>query len=443
MFRLGKILFLLISVMMINGCKKDPKIENSVLSASQSLGFNCGRVSFLDTISVTLNSPSKISASISGSNNIYVATPGSTSLEIVKMDCDANFIWKKNYNYGSEKVVSVSALGKYDDFYVLTATDNFTLSNGVDTVKAWVSYSENNSSTTINCDRGVSAYNFNPKFITDQSVITLPNYSRLYKYDGSGNLQWQKNLNGNYYDNYNSAGLSADTSNNVYVLTAEKKTYAPFEVFTFTTSPYPSYAVPLDSNGFTITKIDPYGNQVSSKSINKVYANYAGIFNPALSVSANQVNVICDRDVYVFDMSLGSFIKTSPVSNNCVNKIMFPLNNPSIPNTVFHLSYYDGLNTTLLFETWNGASKVNSTIYSDQANIVGLPCMDNNNNIYFARPYFIEKYNAYGNKLYHKSIPISPFTITCLASKLDQVFMIDYESSGRLYIVKPDVNGNF
>lgn len=439
MTKFGKILCLLIAITVINGCKKDPKIEGPQVYSPSAGGFNCGRNSFLDTIFVSLGSPSKISSSISGSNNIYVATPGSSTLELVKMDCDANFIWKKNYNYGTEKVVSVSALGKYDDFYVLTSTDNFTVSYGVDTVKAWVSKAEVTSSTTINCDRGVMAYQFIPNFITDQSVVTLPNYSRLYKYDGAGNLQWQKNLSGNFYNN---DGLSADSSNNIYILTVERKTYAPSEVFTFTPGIYPYYAMPLDSNGFTVTKIDPSGNQISSKTINKVYCNYAGIFNPGLSISADHVNVICDRDVYTFDMNLGYSVKVSPVSVNCVNKLMAPLNNAYVAVSVFHIRTYDGINTLYFTETFNGATKLITNLYSDQTNINMEPCMDNNRNIYFARGGFIEKYDLYGTKLYHKTLPISPLAITCLTSKLDQVYMIDYESSGRLYIVKPDVNGN-
>ena len=77
-----------------------------------------------------------------------------------------------------------SDLGKFDDFYVLTATENFTTTGGIDTVKAWVSYSENVSPNTINCDRSNLAYGFNPKFITDEAIIPLTNYSKLYKYDG-------------------------------------------------------------------------------------------------------------------------------------------------------------------------------------------------------------------------------------------------------------------
>ncbi len=440
MLRLGKILCLLAVLMILNGCKKDPKIEEAVIVNSQAPAFNCGRPSFIDTVLVTLAGPPKITSSISGINNLYVATPGASTLEIVKMDCDANFIWKKNFYYGSEKVVSVSALGKYDDFYVLTATDNFTVSGGVDTVKAWVSYAEVTNSTTINCDRSVFAYVFNPKLVTDQSITALPNYSRLYKYDGAGNLQWQKNLTGNFYNNI---GLSADTNSNIYVLTAERKTYAPHEVFTFTPSTYPMYDMPLDSNGFTITKIDPFGNQVSSKTVNKVYAYNAGDFNPAISVSANHVNVICSRDVYVFDMNLGYYIKTSPVSANCVNKAIMPLNNPYVPNSLFHLGVNDGISTTYLFETWNGANKLNSSVYSDQTNLAGLPSMDSDGNIYFARAGYIEKFDPNGYKIYHSALLIPPFTITCLATKLDQVYFFDYESSGKLYVVKPNANGNY
>ncbi len=429
---------LLFIVLIFSYCKKDPEILT--ISNTKTSNLNCGRSSFLDTISVTLNNPTKICSSISGSNSIYVATPGITTLEVVKMDCDANFNWKKNYSYGTEKVVYVSALGKYDDFYVLTATDNFTVSGGIDTVKAWVSYGENFSPTTINCDRSSFAYVFNPKFITDQSIVALPNYSKLYKYDGAGNLQWQKNLNGNYYDN---RGLSADSNNNIYVLTAERKTFTPFEVFTFTTSVYPSYAMPLDSNGFTVTKIDAFGNQVSSKTVNQIYAPYAGDFNPALSISSKNVNVICDRDVFVFDLNVSNYNKISPVSANCVNKKMVPLNNSHVASSSFHLSSYDGLNTTYLFETYNGTNKLSTNVYSDQMNINLEPCMDDNNNIYFARASFIEKFDSYGMKLYHKALPISPFTITCLTSKMDQVFYFDYESTGRLYVVKLDANGNY
>lgn len=440
MLKFGNIFYLYVLIALISGCKKDPKFNEDPYSNIQISDFNCGRINFSDTLLVSLGNPDKITSSISGSNNIYVATPGTSNLEMVKMNCDANFIWKKNYNYGTEKVVSVSALGKYDDFYVLTSTDNFTVSNGVDTVKAWVSFAEVTSSTTINCDRGVLAYNYIPNFITEQSIVALSNYSRLYKYDGSGNLQWQKNLKGNYYNN---EGLCADSSNNIYVLTAERKTFTPFEVFTFTTNAYPSFAMPLDSNGFTVTKIDPFGNQVSSKTINKVYSWRAGSFNPALSVSANQVNVICDREVYVFNLSLGYYAKISPLSVNCVNKSIKPLNNPLVTNSVFHLETFNGIDNIYLFETWNGANKLNSNGYSDQSNIDMSPCMDYKGNIYFARAGFIEKFDSFGSKLYHKTLSFSQGTKTCLTSKMDQVYFINYENSGKLYIIKPDKNGNY
>lgn len=449
MLKPGNIFCLLIALIIINGCKKDPKIEKALQASS----FNCGRTSFSDTIFVTLNSPSKISSSISGINNIYVATPGTNSLDVVKMDCDANFIWKKSYTYGTEKVISVSALGKYDDFYVLTATDNFTIMPGTSTIQAWVSYYETPNSNTINCDRGVSAYNFEPNFVPDRTFLAQSNYSRLYKYDGAGNLQWQKNLTGNFYDNlslnYLNTGLSADTNNNIYVLTAERKTYTPQEVFTFTPSTYPYYAMPLDSNGFTVTKIDPFGNQVSSVTIENVHNTnyYVGgtFFCPSLSLSKNNLNVTCDRYVYVFDMNLGYLNKVSPVSDNCVDKRMFSLNNPNVSNSVFHISYNDGISYRWLFEKWNGVNKLNSTIYSDQLYIDGIPCMDDNQNFYFCVPSTgrIRKFDTYGMLVYSLFLQFGPNAKTCLTSKMDQVFVFDYTSLGRLYVFKPDANGNF
>ena len=125
-------------------------------------------------------------------------------------------------------------------------------------------------------------------------------------------------------------------------------------------------------------------------------------------------------------MNLNYYVKTSPVSSNCVNKVMVPLDNPYVTNSVFHLSYYDGLNTTLLFETWNGTNKLSSNIYSDQNNLNMDPSMDYNGNIYFARGHYFEKYDPYGSKLYHKTTPISPFTITTLSTKMDQLFFFDY-----------------
>mgnify|MGYP001587670703 FL=1 len=171
---------------------------------------------------------------------------------------------------------------------------------------------------------------------------------------------------------------------------------------------------------------------------------YAGNFNPSLSISASNVNVICSRDVYVFDMNINYLNKISPVSVNCVNKQITPLNNPYVSNSIFHLRTFDGVSNNYFTETYNGANKLGMSAYADQTSAYyPRPNMDDNGNIYFSGQNFYSKFDAFGNKIYSKSLFFSPFSITCLTSKSDQVFLFDYEGVGNLYIVRPDANGNY
>ncbi len=422
-------------------CKKDPQIPNQGNNTEDS-GFNCGRSKFIDTISANFSSPAKIGSAISGKNNLYVYTIGGSNLEIIKLDCDANFLWKKVFAYPNEKVISVISEIKGDNFYVLTATDNFTsIPTYTSAVKAWVSDGEALNPTNTECDRGIFAYTFNPNYKKD-SIINLGNYSRVNKYNASGNFIWQVSLNGNFYNDnfYNGNGLCLDTINNLYVLTATKKGCSPFKVDSLSGT-YPAYATPLDSNSFSIVKLDSNGNQLLIKSLSKIKTMGTGFFNPFLSISANHVSVRVDRQSYIFDNQLNFINKISQASDLCVNKGVYPLNNPKLKNLNYFIKIYDGITTNYYYENYFGGVKINSTSFSDNSAYVFSS--DDYGNIYLGIAGSICKYNIYGVKQYSKVLPSFIMPLYAASAKARQPFFFIYDSNGKLYIVKPDFNGNY
>lgn len=427
---------LLFLTLIIFSCKKESHFIGGSIP-NEAIEFNCGRPKFIDTLTVNFGSTTKINATISGANNIYISSVGSTTLNILKVNCDAAFLWQKNYSFPGEKVISVNARENGDNFYVLTASDNFTI-NAVDTLKAWVCEGVNLQKDSVSCSRTSLAYSFIPNYITGTRV-TLSNYSKIYKYDSNGNLVWQKILPGNYYEN---KGISIGSNNAVYVLTASRKSYNSYMEPSMQ-GVYPAYLAPLDSNSFAIYKFDSLGNQLASATIDKVFSFGSNYFNLQISVTASNVNVICDRVVYCFDSNLGNIGSFSPFNPFCDGKNVVPLENPKLSESVFNIKVIDGLNVNYYREHYNATSKVLSYNYGSSACLYTESAIDDKKNIYFVRPDCISKYDNLGGLKYNKTLSFPPVYITDLATVEDQIYYFYYNTLGQLYIIKTDINGNY
>lgn len=427
---------LLFVTLTLFSCKKESSFLGGALSNEIS-DFNCGRSKFIDTLTANFGNAMKISGTISGANNIYISNIGTSTLTVLKVDCNASFIWQKNYSFFGEKVISVNARGKGDNFYVLTASDNFTI-NAVDTLQAWVCEGVNLQEDSVNCNRSSMAYSFIPNYITGQR-ITLSNYSKIYKYDSNGNLIWQKTLNGNYYENN---GIGIDSNNVVYVLTANRKSYNSY-MDPSMQGVYPAYLAPLDSNSFLIYKFDSLGNQLASTTVNKVFSFSPNYFNPQISVSASNVNVVCDRNVYCFDLNLVNIGNFSPVNPNCDGKIIVPLDNPKLNESVYNIRVVDGINVNYYTEYYTGLNKILGFSYSSSTYLNIKSAVDDKKNIYFVRTDCMSKYDNLGGLKYNKTVIFPPSYVTDLATVKDQVYYFFYNTLGQLYVIKPDINGNY
>ena len=417
-------------------CKKDPQIPNQGNNIEDS-GFNCGRSKFIDTISANFSSPAKIGSAISGKNNLYVYTIGGSNLEILKLDCDANFLWKKVFAYPNEKVVSVISEINGDNFYVLTATDNFTsIPTYTSAVKAWVSDGEALNPTSTECNRGIFAYTFNPNYKKD-SIINLGNYSHVNKYNASGNFGWQVNLNGNFYDGN---GLSFDNNANLYVLTAIKKNYSPLKVDSLSGT-FPAYNTPLDSNSFSIVKLDSNGNQIFARVLNKIKTMATDYFNPFLSISSNNISVRIDRESYIFDHQINFLGKISQVTDLCIGKSVNPLSNPNLKNLNYITSVYNGTNMDYYVENYFDVGKLNTNTFTNSSLVAYS--IDDKNNVYLNLGNSFCKYISFGGVQYSKPLSFFLSPLFSISTKACQAFLFIYESNGKLYIIKPDSYGNY
>jgi hypothetical protein len=381
-------LLLLISFFFFS-CKKDKKPTD--------YGTD---LKFTKTISASSSTNEIVACCASDrSINYIVRNISGDQFELTKCDIDGAFIYQKPITVGPGKIQKMIGDQKGDGFYILSSTFNYTTTGNGTANPAMVNRNTlaNSQVTGCNYDDAV-CYQFETAFIPG-GYTRLTNNTVLRKIDGEGNLLWQKNFDGNYFDGNS---LDLDAKGNIVLLTGIKNAYDP-QLNNQLSGVLPYYKFVLGPHTFKLTLLAPAGIILAESPSIEFYEPDANSMKLNLSVSKERILVNGVTCLFEFDPSLNSIPTAKPISNTCYNYFTSAVACSKLSQ--FYISgrvYLDQNQDNYLVARVHS----NDRAIKEYASINFFKRMDDNGNFYNIYWSGISKYDGSNNKLYSRFYPL-------------------------------------
>jgi len=395
------------------------------------------------TLQVAGRSQYDLFAGCSKNNFLYIVQKeAGSSYFLTKCTGDLTIAYQRNIELGEEKLMRVVGSVKDDCFFTVSASDNIG-DIPPETVSAFVYVGKKPGSASCNVSASDYSYYNSFNYKPEQKVV---NRTILRKFNKAGDQVWKCEFEGNYY---RGNPLSMDDEGNLVLLTANRAPYRPYMNKKLSGGLTPYYDFPTDSNSFTIQKINNNGNVIALKTMYNVIQTQFYSFEPSLSVSAKEIYVSNQNNLYVFDKYFRLVTDVKPLDNSCNNEIRTVVANP-YTDTVFVSGGL--LKEFLQYNNYTAQLKRHRLIKSSQnlnseANFV---LMDNEGYVYAVDKYGfskLAKYSPGGEQIYNKSLYDHGFLVsfrwqsmmTDRSNKLIIVLLQSY----RIQVYKLDEKGNF